>query len=120
MRGRLAWLILTLMIYALVVMPFIMEKPPAELLQALGPEEIQTKLVLFAWIDVSMNKFAVILGPVLAGGIIVDERSRGVLDLLMAKPIRAADYFTVKLAASRAAFASFYLLGVVGALGTFP
>jgi hypothetical protein len=70
MRGRLARLILALMIYALVIMPFIMEKPPAELLHALGswlgPEEIQTKLVLFAWIDASMNKFAVILGPVLA------------------------------------------------------
>ena len=55
MRGRLARLILALMIYALVVMPFIIEKPPAELLQALGswlgPEEIQTKLVLFAWIN---------------------------------------------------------------------
>jgi ABC-type transport system involved in multi-copper enzyme maturation permease subunit len=124
MRGRLARLILALMIYALVMMPFIMEKPPAELLHALaswlGPEEIQTKLVLFAWIDASMNKFAVILGPVLAGGIIVDERSRGMLDVLMAKPIRTADYFTVKLAASSAAFASFYLFGVVGALGTFP
>jgi ABC-type transport system involved in multi-copper enzyme maturation permease subunit len=86
----------------------------------LGPKEIQTKLVLFAWIDASMNKFAVILSPVHAGGIIADERSRGMLDLLMAKPIRAADYFTVKLAASSGAFASFYLFGVVGALGTFP
>jgi ABC-type transport system involved in multi-copper enzyme maturation permease subunit len=124
MRGRLARLILALMIYSLIMVPFIMEKPPAELLHALaswlGPSEIQTKLILFAWIDASMNKFAVILGPVLAGGIIVDERSRGMLDVLMAKPIRAADYFTVKLAASSAAFAAFYLFGVVGALCTFP
>ena len=124
MRGRLARLILALMIYSLIMVPFIMEKPPAELLHALaswlGPSEIQTKLILFAWIDASMNKFAVILGPVLAGGIIVDERSRGLLDVLMAKPIRAVDYFTVKLAASSAAFASFYLFGVVGALCTFP
>ena len=124
MRGRLARLILALMIYSLIMVPFIMEKPPAELLHALaswlGPSEIQTKLILFAWIDASMNKFAVILGPVLAGGIIVDERSRGMLDVLMAKPIRAVDYFTVKLAASSAAFASFYLFGVLGALCTFP
>jgi ABC-type transport system involved in multi-copper enzyme maturation permease subunit len=123
MRGRLARLILALMIYSLIMVPFIMEKPPAELLQALaswlGPSEIQTKLILFVWIDASMNKFAVILGPVLARGIIVDERSRGLLDLLMAKPIRAVDYFTVKLAASSAAFASFYLFGVGGALCTF-
>ena len=124
MRGRLARLILALIIYSLIMVPFIIEKPPAELLQALaswlGPGELQTKLILFAWIDASMNKFAVILGPVLAGGIIVDERSRGLLDVLMAKPIRAVDYFTVKLAASTAAFASFYLFGVVGALCTFP
>jgi ABC-2 type transport system permease protein len=124
MRGRLARLILALMIYSLIMVPFIMAKPPAELLHALaswlGPHEIQTKLILFVWIDASMNKFAVILGPVLAGGIITDERSRGLLDVLMAKPIRAADYFTVKLAASSAAFASFYLFGVVGAVCTFP
>ena len=124
MRGRLARLILALMICSLIMVPFIMEKPPAELLHALaswlGPSAIQTKLILFVWIDASMNKFAVILGPVLAGGIIVDERSRGMLDLLTAKPIRAVDYFTVKLAASSAAFASFYLFGVVGALCTFP
>jgi ABC-type transport system involved in multi-copper enzyme maturation permease subunit len=124
MRGRLARLILALMIYSLIMVPFIMEKPPAELLLALaswlGPGEIQTKLILFVWIDASMNKFAVILGPVLAGGIIVDERSRGMLDVLMAKPVHAVDYFTVKLAASSAAFASFYLFGVVGALCTFP
>ena len=124
MRGRLARLILALIIYSLIMVPFIMEKPPAELLHALaswlGPSEIQTKFILFAWIDASMNKFAVILGPVLAGGIIVDERSRGILDVLMAKPIRAVDYFTIKLAASSAAFASFYLFGGVGALCTFP
>jgi ABC-type transport system involved in multi-copper enzyme maturation permease subunit len=124
MRGRLARLILALMIYSLIMLPFIMEKPPAELLHALaswlGPDNIQTKLILFAWIDASMNKFAVILGPVLAGGIIVDERSRGLLDVLIAKPIRAAAYFTVKLAASSAAFATFYLFGTVGALCTFP
>jgi hypothetical protein len=42
------------------------------------------------------------------------------LDVLTAKPIRAVDYFTVKLAASSAAFASFYLFGVVGALCSFP
>ena len=124
MRGRLARLILALMIYSLIMVPFIIEKPPAELLHVLaswlGADQIQTKLILFAWIDASMNKFAVILGPVLAGGIIVDERSRGLLDVLIAKPIGAADYFTVKLAASGAAFASFYLFGILGALCTFP
>ena len=67
-----------------------------------------------------MNKFAVIMGPALAGGIIVEERARGSYDLFASKPIAAADYFTVKLAAAIGAFATFYLAGALGALATFP
>jgi ABC-2 type transport system permease protein len=57
---------------------------------------------------------------VLAGGIIVDERARGSLDIVVSKPLRAADYFTVKLTASAAAFTTFYVAGVIGAAITFP
>ena len=123
MRGRLAILIWAMMLYALVAIPFLMQKPQPELVQAieawLGAEAIPSKLVLFIWVDGAMNKFAFILGPVLAGGIIVEERARGLLDLLASKPIRAADYFTVKLAAAGAAFATFYAAGVLGALPIF-
>lgn len=124
MRGRLAKLIAAVMLYSVLAVPFIMERPPKELVNFLagwlGGEGIQSKLVLFVWIDASMNKLAVILGTVLAGGIIVDEKSGGTLDLLLSKPVRAGDYFIVKLAASGAAFSSFYLAGVLGALVTFP
>jgi ABC-2 type transport system permease protein len=57
---------------------------------------------------------------VLAGGIIVDERARGSLDIVVSKPLRAADYFTVKLTASAGAFTTFYVAGVIGAAITFP
>jgi ABC-2 type transport system permease protein len=101
-----------------------MARPPPELLHFiadwLGPEAAQAKLLLFMWVDAAMNKLAVILGPALAGGIIVDERARGTLDLLASKPIRAQDYFTVKLGAAVAALATFYGAACLGAMLTFP
>jgi ABC-2 type transport system permease protein len=124
MRGRLAMLIWVMMVYAIVALPFIMQKPPPELVHLvglwLGGGDVAVKIVLFMWVDASMNKFAVILGPALAGGIIIDERSRRMLDLFASKPIDPDDYFTVKLAAAGAALATFYAGGVAGAVAVFP
>jgi ABC-2 type transport system permease protein len=124
MRSRLALLIWAILLYTLAALPFLMAKPPPELLHFiadwLGPEAAEAKLMLFMWVDAAMNKLAVILGPALAGGIIVDERSRGTLDLLAAKPIRAEDYFTVKLGAAAGALATFYVTACLGAMLTFP
>jgi len=124
MRSRLAMLIWAVLIYSVAVVPFLMAKPAPEVLDAvaawLGAKAVEDKLILFIWVDAAMNKLAVILGPVLAGGIIAEERARGTLDLMAAKPIGARDYFTVKLAAAAAAFASFYAATVLAALATFP
>jgi ABC-type transport system involved in multi-copper enzyme maturation permease subunit len=123
MRSRLALLIWAMMLYTLVAIPFLVQKPQPELVRAveawLGAEAIPSKLVLFIWVDGAMNKFAFVLGPVLAGGIIVEESARGLLDLLASKPIRAGDYFTVKLAAAGAAFATFYAAAVLAAVPVF-
>lgn len=124
MRGRLALLIWAVLLYMVAVVPFLMEKPPQELLNFiatwLGADGVQAKLLLFVWVDAAMNKLTVILGPALAGGIIVDERSRGTIDLLAAKPIQAQEYFTTKLAAAEAALATFYVSACVVAIVTFP
>jgi ABC-type transport system involved in multi-copper enzyme maturation permease subunit len=124
MRGRLALLIWVLLVYSVAVVPFMMAKPAPEVLHTiaawLGPTQAEVKLILFTWVDAAMNKLVVILGPVLAGGIIAEERARGTLDLLTAKPIGAGDYFTVKLGATAAAFATFYVAAVMGAIATFP
>jgi ABC-2 type transport system permease protein len=124
MRSRLALLIWGILLYTLLALPFLMAKPPPELLHFiadwLGAEAAQAKLLLFMWVDAAMNKLAVILGPALAGGIIVDERARGTLDLLASKPVRAQDYFTVKLGAAVAALATFYGAACLGAIATFP
>jgi ABC-type transport system involved in multi-copper enzyme maturation permease subunit len=124
MRGRVALLLWALIFYTLVLVPFIMSGPQQEFVRSLaswlGGEEIGRKLILFVWVDATMNKLAIIVGPVLAGGIIVDEKARGTYDLFLSKPIGAGDYFIVKLAASCAALVTFYLGAVAGALLTFP
>ena len=124
MRSRLAMLIWAMLLYALMALPFLIGKPPPELLHALGSwlgsEAVQAKLNLFMWVDAAMNKFAVILGQALAGGIIAEERARGTLDLLAAKPISSGNYFTIKLVAAMAAFITFYGTACVAALLTFP
>lgn len=124
MRGRLAMLIWAMMIYAVVATPVMMAKPPPEIVHAiatwLGPKDIEAKVMLFIWVDAAMNKLAMVLGPVLAGGIIVDERSRRFLDFVASKPVSAEDYFLVKLATAMAAFVTFYAAGALGALILFP
>jgi ABC-2 type transport system permease protein len=124
MRTRLALLIWVIIGYTVIALPFLMAKPTPELLgfieDWLGVESAHAKLLMFMWVDAAMNKLAVILGPALAGGIIVEERARGALDLLAAKPIAAGDYYTVKLAAAVAALATFYGAACLGAALTFP
>jgi ABC-2 type transport system permease protein len=124
MRSHLALLIWVVLIYTVVALPFLMAKPPPELLgfikDWLGAESAHAKLLLFVWVDGAMNKLAVVLGPALAGGIIVEERARGTLDLLAAKPIAARDYYTIRLAAAATALATFYVAACIGAVLTFP
>jgi ABC-2 type transport system permease protein len=124
MRSRLALLIWAVIGCTVVALPFLMAKPPPELVgfieEWLGLESAHAKLLLFMWVDAAMNKLAVILGPALAGGIIVEERARGTLDLLAAKPIAAGDYYSVKLAAAVGALATFYGAACLGAALTFP
>jgi hypothetical protein len=94
MRSRMAILIWAMMIYALLALPVITQNPQPELVHVmatwLGSDDVRAKLLLFMWVDASMNKLAMIMGPVLAGGIIVDERARGSLDLFASKPWRSA------------------------------
>jgi ABC-2 type transport system permease protein len=124
MRSRTAKLSAAMMLYAVVTMPLLMARPPEEMVRGistwLGAEDVHRKLFFFIWIDGAMNKFAVIMGTVLAGGIIADERARGTLDLLAAKPVRGVDYFLVKLAASAATLGTLYAGGVLLGLLTFP
>lgn len=124
MRSRAAWLLWALVAYTVLFIPFILNSPQEEFTRVvaswIGPDPAGGKMVLFIWIDVAMNKLALIMGAVLASGIIVDEKARGSFDLLLSKPVPAGDYFIAKLGAALAAMATFYLSAAALALLTFP
>lgn len=124
MSGRVVKVILVMMAYLLLMLPFVLAKPQPGLAASLanwfGAEHMSTKLLAFFWADGAMNKFAMIMGPILAGGIIIDERSRNQLDLLLSKPISIENYFTAKLAAAWGVMATLYLGAVLVAALTFP
>ncbi len=117
LRGRTMKLVAAMMLYAVLATAFLMQRPPAEMVRSVelwfGPGHVHQKLLGFIWTDAAMNKLAVLFGTVLAGGIIVDERARGSWDVLASKPVTVADYFTVRLLAATAAFASAYVVAVL-------
>lgn len=124
LRGRTMKLLAPLLLYSVVATTFLMQRPPAEMVASVagwfGGEQVESKLLLFIWTDGAMNKLAVVFGTVLAGGIISDERRRGSWDVIASKPITAAHYFTVRVAAAAAAYGIVYLVATgLGAL-LFP
>lgn len=116
LRSRPAKLAAGFMIYALVSMPVVLAKPHEEMLAAVrtwfGQADFELKLFLFAWIDLAMNKIALFVGAILASGVVVDERSKGTLDLFLSKPVSLRRYWQVKVLAATAVFATLYAFTV--------
>ncbi|PKL74691.1 MAG: hypothetical protein CVV27_19200 [Candidatus Melainabacteria bacterium HGW-Melainabacteria-1] len=114
LTSRRSKLLLGMFLWGLVMMPLVLQKPPAEIVhflaQWLGEVRAQDKLFLFAWCDLAMNKLAVISGLALGGGLLVSERASGLLPLLLSKPIGAGSLYLVKLLAAQGVYMSLYLL----------
>jgi ABC-2 type transport system permease protein len=124
MRSRVATVIIVMLAYTLIMLPFVLANPQPAIGEALakwfGSDRITSKVIIFFWTDGAMSKFAAVMGPILAGGIMIDERSRNLLDVLLSKPVRPEDYFLAKLTAAWAAMATFYGGAVAIAALTFP
>lgn len=109
--------------YALVGVPFLMSQPPPEIVEAVKSwfHNGSTFVVfLFVWIDLALNKTIVLLGAILAAGIMVDERARNILALYLSKPLTSESYFASKTLAAALVFAWWYaFIAIVGAL-TLP
>jgi hypothetical protein len=60
-----------------------------------------------------MNKISVLIGALLAAGIITDERSKAMLDIFLSKPVSPRRYFLVKLMAAAAVVIVIYLAAVI-------
>ncbi|MBL8203649.1 MAG: ABC transporter permease [Blastocatellia bacterium] len=103
LKSRPAALVIAAVVYSMVALPFLLAKPHEEILVALqnwfGASHLDFRLFLFVWFDMVMNKISILIGAVLASGIITDERSKGLLDLYLSKPLSPRRYFLMKLAA---------------------
>jgi ABC-2 type transport system permease protein len=121
LKSRQSALVIGSVIYSMVALPFLLAKPHEEILIALrswfGESRLDLRFFLFVWFDLVMNKISVLIGAVLAAGIITDERSKGMLDIFLAKPVSPRRYFLVKLMAASAVVIVIYLSAVlVGAI----
>jgi ABC-2 type transport system permease protein len=121
LRSRQAALVIASVIYAMVALPFLLARPHEEILIALrswfGESHLDLRFFLFVWFDLVMNKISVLIGAVLAAGIITDERSKGMLDIFLSKPVSPRRYFLVKLMAAAAVVIVIYLAAMlIGAI----
>ncbi|WP_257450327.1 ABC transporter permease [Archangium lipolyticum] len=114
LRERKTLLAAAMMVYAAFSIPFIAAKPPAHVLSALngwfGTSD-PFMIFLFVWTDLAMNKTIVILGVVLAGGLVIRERETGVLQVLLSKPVSPVAYFLVRTLSACGVMALLYVGG---------
>jgi ABC-2 type transport system permease protein len=112
LRERKVQVVVGLYVYAVLVMPFLLSRPPAHMLSAIETWFHTTDrfaLFLYMWTDLTMNKIAVVAAVVVAGGVVARERDTGVLPLLLSKPIGRAHYFLVRLGAALAVLSTLYV-----------
>ncbi len=99
LRGRKTWLALGMLVYAVLSMPLVVERPPPHVAEALAVwfgDVSLFSIFMFVWIDLAMNKVIAFLPVVLASGVILTERDTGVLAVLAAKPLGLARYFVLR------------------------
>jgi ABC-2 type transport system permease protein len=121
LKSRQAALVIAALIYSMIALPFLLAKPYEEILIALrswfGASRLDLRFFLFVWFDLVMNKITILIGAVFAAGIITDERSKGMLDIFLSKPVTPRKYFLVKLMAAAAVVVVIYLAAVlIGAI----
>jgi ABC-2 type transport system permease protein len=123
LQSRQSALVIASVIYSMIALPFLLAKPHEEILIALrswfGESRLDLRFFLFVWFDLVMNKISVLIGAVLAAGIITDERSKGMLDLFLSKPVSPRRYFLVKLMAAAAVVIVIYLAAALAGIIRF-
>jgi ABC-2 type transport system permease protein len=99
LRERKTWLAVAMLVYAVVAIPVLLERPPEHVREAIaawfgdaGPFAV----FMFVWIDLVMNKVVAFIPVILASGVVLRERDTGVLALLAAKPITMPRYFVIR------------------------
>lgn len=91
--------VLGMMAYAVLGLPFLLERPPAHVTEALRAwfgVDRGFVLFLYLWTDVAMNKLIGLVAVAFAGATLIQERDTGVLPLLRSKPITLPRLFLLR------------------------
>ncbi len=124
LRARRVRLAAGLVAYALLAAPVLLARPPAHVVAAAAAwfraADPELALFLFIWVDLALNKLAAVLGVILAGGVVREDQSRGLLALLWSKPITRAQYYLAKVAAAALVLALFLGGAALVGLLVFP
>lgn len=99
LRERKTWLAAAMLVYAVLAIPILLERPPAHVREAIAAwfgDADPFAVFMFVWIDLVMNKVVAFIPVLLASGVLLRERDTGVLALLAAKPISMPRYFVLR------------------------
>jgi ABC-2 type transport system permease protein len=99
LRERKTWLVVAMLVYAILAIPVLLERPPAHVREAIAAwfgDADPFAVFMFVWIDLVMNKVVAFIPVILASGVLLRERDTGVLAVLAAKPISMSRYFVMR------------------------
>ncbi len=112
LRERKTWLAAAMLLYAVVSIPVLFERPPPHVLaavQAWFASDDPFALFMYLWIDLVMNKAIAFLPVVMASGVVLRERDLGSLVLVASKPIGMSRYFVLRAMSACLAMAILYI-----------
>jgi ABC-2 type transport system permease protein len=112
LRERKTWVAAAMMLYAVLAIPVLLERPPAHIRDAIAAWFGDTDpfvVFMFVWIDLAMNKAIAFLPVIFASSVLLRERDTGVLALLAAKPISMSRYFVIRTLSACAVMLTLFL-----------
>lgn len=112
LRERKTWLAAAMLLYAVVSIPVLFERPPPHVREAVAAWFGDTDpfaLFMYIWIDLVMNKAIAFLPPIIASGVVLRERDLGVLAVLGAKPLSLARYWLLRAGSACLVMALLYI-----------
>jgi len=112
LRERKTWVAAAMMLYAVLSIPVLLERPPAHIRDAIAVwfgNADPFVVFMFVWIDLAMNKAIAFLPVIIASSVLLRERDTGVLALLAAKPISMSRYFVIRTLSASAVMLTLFL-----------
>lgn len=123
LRERKTWLAVAMLVYAILAIPILLERPPEHVREAITAwfgDKDPFAVFMFVWIDLVMNKVVAFIPVILASGVLLRERDTGVLAVLAAKPISMSRYFVLRTLSVCAVMLTLYVATQLAGALWFP